>query len=53
LVSFLDTTDHPEGSALLTHPEMIGIEDTPEAMVAELKRWYTEKGQPCFKDQRM
>ncbi|HFD0647971.1 bacteriocin immunity protein [Vibrio parahaemolyticus] len=53
LVSFLDTTDHPEGSALLTHPKMIGIEDTPEAMVAELKRWYTEKGQPCFKDQQM
>ncbi|MGD8233190.1 bacteriocin immunity protein [Vibrio sp. TRT 1302] len=51
LVSFLDTTEHPEGSALLTHPKMVGIEDTPEAMIAELKRWYTQKGQQCFKDQ--
>ncbi|MGD8119102.1 bacteriocin immunity protein [Vibrio sp. TRT 29B02] len=52
LVSFLDTTEYPEGSALLTHPKMVGIEDTPEAMIAELKRWYTQKGQQCFKDQQ-
>ena len=50
LVSFFDTTEHPEGSALLTHPKMVGIEDTPEAMVAELKRWYQKQGIPCFKD---
>ncbi|MDO6708619.1 bacteriocin immunity protein [Photobacterium sp. 1_MG-2023] len=40
---------HPEGSALLTHPTMVGIEDSPEAVVAELKRWYAEQGLPCFK----
>ncbi len=50
LVSFFYTTGHPEGSALLTHPKMVGIDDTPEAMVAELKRWYAEQGLTCFND---
>ncbi|MBD8514573.1 bacteriocin immunity protein [Photobacterium sp. CAU 1568] len=42
---------HPEGSALLTHPTMIGIEDSPEAVISELKRWYAEQGLPCFKSE--
>ncbi len=50
LVRFFDMTGHPEGSALLTHPKMVGIDDTPEAMVDELKRWYAEQGIKCFKD---
>ncbi len=50
LVGFLDTTTYPDGSALLTHPRMIGIEDTPEAIILELKRWYDEQGLPCFKE---
>jgi hypothetical protein len=29
---------------------MLGIEDLSEAIIAELKRWYDEKGKPCFKD---
>ncbi|QUJ69550.1 bacteriocin immunity protein (plasmid) [Photobacterium sp. GJ3] len=40
---------HPEGSALLTHPSLVGIEESPEAVIAELKRWYAEQGLPCFK----
>ncbi|GAB7229897.1 bacteriocin immunity protein [Vibrio rotiferianus] len=52
LVNFFnEKVDHPKGSALLTHPTMLGIEDSSEAIIEELKRWYTEKGQPCFKDQ--
>ncbi|WP_255555425.1 bacteriocin immunity protein [Enterovibrio paralichthyis] len=47
---FNKSTVHPKGSALLTHPTMVGIEDSPEAIVTELKRWYSEHGIPCFKD---
>ncbi|WP_412767399.1 hypothetical protein [Vibrio anguillarum] len=32
---------------------MLGIEDSSEAIIEELKRWYHEKGQSCFKDQPM
>lgn len=47
---FNKSTAHPRGSALLTHPTMVGIEDSPEAIIAELKRWYSEQGMPCFKE---
>lgn len=53
LVNFFnEKINHPKGSALLTHPTMLGIEDSSEAIIEELKSWYTENGQPCFKDQQ-
>lgn len=50
---FNEKINHPKGNALLTHPTMLGIEDSSEAIIEELKRWYHEKGQSCFKDQQM
>ncbi len=41
---------HPKRCDLLTHPTMCGIEDSPKAMTAEIKRWYEEQGLPCFKE---
>ncbi|MDO6709068.1 bacteriocin immunity protein [Photobacterium sp. 1_MG-2023] len=49
LYFFNSKLQHPKGSSLVTHPTMVGIEDSPEAVVAELKRWYAEQGLPCFK----
>ena len=49
LVEFFDTTQHPEGSALLTHCNMLGIEDSPKSIIEELKRWYKEQNLPLFK----
>ncbi|WP_181315962.1 bacteriocin immunity protein [Photobacterium kishitanii] len=49
LVRFLNSTQYPEGSDLLMYCNMIGIEDTPEAMIEELKRWYKEQNLPLFK----
>ena len=50
VIFFNEKINHPKGSSLLTHPSMVGIEDSPEAIIEELKRWYTENGQDCFKD---
>lgn len=50
---FKEKINHPKGNALLTHPAMLGIEDSSEAIIEELKRWYHEKGQSCFKDQQI
>ncbi|KDM90421.1 bacteriocin immunity protein [Photobacterium galatheae] len=44
---------HPEGSALLTHPTMCGIEDSSEAVITELKRWNAEQGLPCFQSKSL
>ncbi len=41
---------HPRGSALLTQPSIVGIDDTSEAIIAEIKRCYAEQGLKCFKD---
>ena len=50
LVAFLNTkVSHPSGSDLIMYPTMLGLEDSSEAAVHELKRWYTEQGIPCFK----
>ncbi|NAX45441.1 bacteriocin immunity protein [Photobacterium halotolerans] len=50
IVDWLDENiQHPEDYGLVTHPTECGIDDSPEAMVAELKRWYAEQGLPCFK----
>ncbi|MGC9462369.1 bacteriocin immunity protein [Vibrio genomosp. F10] len=50
VVFFNEKIEHPNGSTLITHPTMLGIEDSSEAIIAELKRWYDEKGKACFKD---
>ena len=51
LVYFFNTKiKHPKGSELITHPTMSGIEDSPQAVIAELKRWYREQGLPLFKE---
>ncbi|WP_425608797.1 bacteriocin immunity protein [Vibrio brasiliensis] len=41
--------EHPSGSDLITPPTMLGIEDSSEAVIQELKRWYENKGIQCFK----
>lgn len=50
VIFFNEKINHPNGSALLTHPTMLGIEDSSEAIIEELKRWYKEQGKLCFKD---
>lgn len=50
VIFFNEKINHPKGSALLTHPTMLGIEDSSEAIIEELKRWYKEQGKLCFKD---
>ncbi len=47
---FEEKVIHPESSDLLTHPTICGIEDSPKAMTAEIKRWYEEQGLSCFKE---
>ena len=42
---------HPDGSDLLMYPTRCGIEDSSEAVISELKRWYAEQGLPCFKSE--
>ncbi|WP_036759461.1 bacteriocin immunity protein [Photobacterium halotolerans] len=52
LLDFFDEkVQHPKGYGLLTHPTMCGIEDSPQAVINELKRWYAEQGLPCFKSE--
>ncbi|KJG53505.1 hypothetical protein UA38_22495 [Photobacterium kishitanii] len=45
-----DNIKHPDGYGLITHPIECGIEDSPEAVIAELKRWYREQGLSLFKE---
>ncbi len=47
---FEEKVIHPKSSDLLTHPTICGIEDSPKAMTAEIKRWYVVQGLPCFKE---
>jgi hypothetical protein len=47
---FVELVSHPEGSDLIFYPPD-EREDSPEAVIAELKRWYAETGQQCFKDE--
>lgn len=51
LIFFNKKIRHPKGSALVTHPDLCGIEDSPEAVISELKRWYAEQGLSCFKSE--
>lgn len=50
IVIFLnENTVHPDGSDLIIYPFECGIQDSPEAVVEEIKRYYAEQGVPCFK----
>ncbi len=50
VVFFNEKIGHPSGSDLIMYPTSIEIEDTPESIVREIKRWYAEQGIKCFKD---
>ncbi|MGF1723127.1 bacteriocin immunity protein [Photobacterium nomapromontoriensis] len=45
-----DNIKHPDGYGLVTHPIECGIDDSSEAFITELKRWYKEQGLPLFKE---
>ncbi|KUI99226.1 hypothetical protein VRK_17050 [Vibrio sp. MEBiC08052] len=45
---FTQIVKHPESNGLIFYPPE-NREDSPEAVVAEIKRWYMEQGLPCFK----
>lgn len=44
-----DNIKHPDGYALVTNSIECGIEDSPQAVLSELKRWYREQKLPLFK----
>lgn len=46
--SFNNIVEHPEKSDLIFYPSD-DREDSPEGVVKEIKRWYSEHGLPCFK----
>ncbi len=53
LVYFFSTSiEHPGKRNLIVDPELCGIEDSPEAVITEIKRWYAEQGLKCFKDDK-
>lgn len=45
---FTSIVEHPDGTDLLFYT--FGDDSTPEAITAEVKRWYAENNKPCFKD---
>jgi hypothetical protein len=45
---FEKITQHPYGNGVIFNPKD-GQEDSPEGIVAEVKRWRTSQGLPCFK----
>ncbi len=47
---FSDVIQHPAHEDLLNYPVRCGIDDSPSAIVQELKRWHLEHGLQCFKD---
>jgi hypothetical protein len=46
---FSKIVDHPSGTDLIFWPKN-GQEDSPEGIVAEVKRWRISQGLPSFKD---
>ncbi len=41
---------HPSGTDLIFYPAA-GVEDSPEGVLSEVKRWRKENGLPGFKEQ--
>ncbi|WP_342230203.1 bacteriocin immunity protein, partial [Yersinia enterocolitica] len=48
ILRFEELTEHPDGSDLIYYPND-DREDSPEGILAEIKRWRAEKGKPGFK----
>ncbi|APJ76746.1 bacteriocin immunity protein [Escherichia coli] len=46
---FRRLSEHPSGSDLIFYPEN-GKDDSPEAIVQEVKTWRLANGKPSFKD---
>lgn len=49
VAKFVELIEHPAKSDLIFWPKD-GQEDSPEGIVNEIKRWYSEQGKPCFKE---
>ncbi|CNL95636.1 bacteriocin immunity protein [Yersinia kristensenii] len=49
LLEFKKLCEHPVGSDLIYYPEA-HQEDSPEGVVAEIKKWLAENGKPGFKE---
>ncbi|WP_028631495.1 bacteriocin immunity protein [Pseudomonas parafulva] len=50
IIKFERLSEHPSGSDLIYYPGEVGIVDSPQAVVDEVKRWRQEQGLPGFKD---
>ncbi|MGN7740304.1 bacteriocin immunity protein [Pseudomonas sp. 22526] len=46
---FEKVTGHPAGYGLIYYPDQNGIEDSPEAVLSEVKAWRAANGLPGFK----
>ncbi|AIN18212.1 colicin immunity / pyocin immunity family protein [Yersinia rochesterensis] len=46
---FTTIIEHPNGSDLIYYPEE-GADDSPEGILAEIKKWRAENGKPGFKE---
>lgn len=50
-VHFNNIVKHPEKSALIFYPRP-GVEDSPEAVIAEIKAWCAANGKPGFREEQ-
>ncbi|CNI17577.1 colicin immunity protein [Yersinia aldovae] len=46
---FAKIVEHPSGSDLIYYPED-GVDDSPEGILAEIKKWRAENGKLGFKE---
>lgn len=46
---FSKITEHPQGNGLIFYPE-VGIEDSPQGVMAVVKKWRADNGKPGFKE---
>ncbi|EKN3725092.1 TPA: bacteriocin immunity protein [Yersinia enterocolitica] len=49
LEHFIQVSEHPSGSDLIYYPED-DVGNSPEAILAEIKKWRAENGKPGFKE---
>lgn len=45
---FVSIVGHPRGSDLIFYP-VPGVDDSPEGVLCEVKKWRLANGLPCFK----
>ncbi|MBK4989842.1 bacteriocin immunity protein [Pseudomonas sp. S60] len=50
IIKFEKLSEHPKGCDVIFKPSKVGIKDSPQAIVDEVKRWRQEQGLPGFKD---